>query len=140
MKPTPVLVATDFVLFGREADNLFVLLIQRLNQPFQHAWALPGGFLDPGEDLASCALRELEEETSVFLNHAEQVGVYDDPNRDPRGRVIAVAFSAIVKKDAVKPVAADDAKCLSWHLLSRLPKLAFDHDQMIREAKSKMLQ
>lgn len=137
MKPTPVLVATDFVLFGRKEDEVFVLLIQRLNPPFQNAWALPGGFLDPDEDLKACALRELQEETSIKLEEAKHVGIYDDPHRDPRGRVISVAYTANANKDQLNPKAADDAKSLAWHHLNKLPELAFDHKQIIQEAWAK---
>jgi 8-oxo-dGTP diphosphatase len=140
MKPTPVLVATDFVLFSTEGKETFVLLIQRLNPPFQNSWALPGGFLDPDEDLATCALRELAEETSVKLDKAQQLGIYDAPNRDPRGRVISVAYSAAITKNSINPRAADDAKNLCWQPLNNLPELAFDHQQIIEDAQARMLQ
>ncbi len=135
MKPTPVLVATDFVLFGLDDDAVFVLLIKRLNPPFKDSWALPGGFLDPCEDLKACALRELREETSVDLTDTELIGIYDDPNRDPRGRVVSVAYAAVVNKNSVNPKAADDAKSLAWHPLQKLPDLAFDHQRIITDAQ-----
>jgi 8-oxo-dGTP diphosphatase len=138
MKPTPVLVATDFVLFGIASNSVYVLLIQRLNPPFQNNWALPGGFLDANEDLKSCALRELAEETSVVLQKAEQVGIYDSPNRDPRGRVISVAYTALIEQEKYSPQAADDARSLKWHPLQDLPKLAFDHASIIKDARQKL--
>jgi 8-oxo-dGTP diphosphatase len=140
MKPNPVLIATDFVLFGIEGDGTFILLIQRLNPPFKDSWALPGGFLDPGEDLATCALRELAEETSVQLDKAQQLGIYDAPNRDPRGRVISVVYSAVITKKSINPKASDDAKNLCWQPLNNLPELAFDHQQIIEDARARMLQ
>ena len=134
MKPTPILVATDFILFGNEGEEVFVLLIQRKNPPYQNDWALPGGFLDPDEDLITGALREMREETSVVLTKGVQVGVYDDPERDPRGRVISVAYAASVQLNAVDPKPADDAKHLEWHPIKNLPALAFDHEQIIADA------
>ncbi len=139
MKPTPVLVATDFVLFGREGDQLFLLLIQRLNEPFKDNWALPGGFLDPGEDLEDCAIRELREETNVKLTKALQVGAYGHPERDPRGRVISIAFTAVINKGDHTAKAADDAKALRWFNLSALPDLAFDHHQIVKHAYRKLM-
>lgn len=135
MKPKPILVATDFILFGNDnKGEVFVLLIQRKNPPFQEDWALPGGFLDPGEELISGALREMSEETSVVLSTAVQIGIYDDPTRDPRGRVISVAYAASVCLEQVHPQPADDAKHLEWHPLKNLPALAFDHEQIIADA------
>ncbi len=132
--PDTFLVATDVVLFGRDGAEVFVLLIQRKNPPFKNSWALPGGFLDKPEDLLDGALRELAEETGIIINHATQVGAYGKPDRDPRGRVISIAFTAEVEKQTHKPVAADDATNVAWHPLARLPELAFDHQQIIADA------
>ncbi len=133
MMPTKYLVATDVVLFTQD-DALEVLLIQRKNQPFQNAWALPGGFLDPEEDLCAGALRELHEETGIKLMDATQLGAYGAPHRDPRGRVISIAFYAQTDKKAVKPKAADDAKNVGWFSVDALPPLAFDHAIIIADA------
>lgn len=132
--PDTFLVATDVVLFGRDGDSISVLLIQRKNPPFQNAWALPGGFLDKPEDLMEGALRELHEETGIILAHALQVGAYGKPDRDPRGRVISIAFTAEIEKKSQLPVAADDAKNVAWHPLNLLPELAFDHARIIQDA------
>ncbi len=134
MKPTAHLVATDIVLFSKLNNQNVVLLIMRKNPPFKNAWALPGGFLDVDEDLENCALRELEEETSVKLSQLNFVGVYGNPNRDPRGRVISVAYAALVNINQHEPKAADDAKNVGWKNLEDLPTLAFDHQQIIADA------
>ena len=136
MKPVPILVATDVVLFGI-GPEVSVLLIQRKNEPFKDAWALPGGFVDPDEDLMQAALRELVEETSVEITNAIQVGAYGNPGRDPRGRVVSIAYTAHVEITDVKPKAADDAKKVAWHPLKKLPELAFDHARIISDAAMK---
>ena len=138
MKPTPVLLTTDVVLFGKNSkEELHVLLIQRENPPFQNYWALPGGFVDPNEDLEDAAKRELFEETSLEINQLNQFGAYGNPNRDERGRVVTVAYFAEVNMYSYKPVAKDDAKNVSWFKLNKLPHLAFDHVQIISDALAK---
>lgn len=137
MKPTPVLLTTDIVLFSKNRNGeLQILLIQRKNPPFKDCWALPGGFVDPDEDLHPCALRELQEETGVKLEDLKQLGAYGDPKRDERGRVVTVAFWADLKKE-VEVFAADDAKNARWYIISELPGLAFDHDRIIQDAINK---
>lgn len=136
MAPEKFLVATDVVLFGIEATEVYVLLIQRKNPPFKNVWALPGGFLNKGEDLKEGALRELAEETGIKLNEIIQIGAYGKPNRDPRSRVISIAFVQTIQKNSQKPVASDDAKTVAWHSLGNLPELAFDHNQIIADART----
>jgi 8-oxo-dGTP diphosphatase len=101
-----------------------VVLIERKHPP--HGWALPGGFVDPGEPLHQAALREAKEEISLELTLTEQFFAYSDPNRDPRGPTVSVVFLAEAPPGAV-PVAADDAKHVETFPLDRLPPLAFDH-------------
>lgn len=134
MKPTPILVASDVVLFT-QTFPIEVLLIRRKNPPFQYDWALPGGFLEPEEDLMDGALRELREETNISLKSAVQIGAFGKPNRDPRGRVISIAFAAKTNKNLQQPKAADDAKELAWHPINNLPEIAFDHLKIIEEAQ-----
>ena len=131
--PEKLLVATDVVVLTA-ANPPEVILIQRKNEPFKEAWALPGGFLEPDEDIITGALRELREETGITLLDAQQIGVYGKPGRDPRGRVISIAYAAVVDKNTVKPQAADDAKHVAWHLVTHLPAVAFDHVQIISDA------
>ena len=134
MAPEKYLVATDVVLITNNQQPE-VLLIQRKKPPFKDAWALPGGFLEPDEDLLVGALRELAEETGVVLSEAVQIGAYGKPDRDPRGRVISIAFGAVVEKKELNPKAADDAKNVAWHPLHKLPQLAFDHEKIIVDAR-----
>lgn len=131
MKPTPVLLTTDVVLFSTQDE---VLLIKRFNPPFKNCWALPGGFVDPNEDLEPAAKRELAEETNVIVDKIWQVGAYGEPNRDERGRVVTIAFYGKVLKQDVNPKAADDAKEVGWFKLSQLPEMAFDHATIIADA------
>lgn len=108
-----------------------VLLIQRGWDPFKGAWALPGGHVDAGETSREAAARELGEEAGVEVDAAvlRQLGVYDAPGRDPRGRYVTVAYVAIV--DRLVPVAGDDAVAARWWPLNDLPELAFDHADIL---------
>lgn len=120
-----------------------ILLIQRGDEPYAGQWALPGGFVNEKEKLQSAALRELREETGLSypgmgLTH---VGVFADPDRDPRGWVVSVAFLAYVPLDTTggKPwppivKGSDDARDARWYEISALPHLAFDHGQIISTA------
>ena len=130
-----MLVATDIVLLGKDTfGGTSILLIQRKNQPFQFAWALPGGFVDPDEDLADGAKRELAEETGIKIESLRHVGAYGKPYRDPRGRVISIAFTANVSIEDFEPKAMDDAINIGWFSLDELPMLAFDHPEIIKDA------
>lgn len=132
-----MLLTTDIALFSKKRNGeLQILLIQRKNPPFKDYWALPGGFVDPDEDLLPGALRELQEETGVKLDNLKQLGAYGDPKRDERGRVVTVAFWADLKKE-VDVFAADDAKAANWFAINELPDLAFDHDRIIQDAIKK---
>jgi 8-oxo-dGTP diphosphatase len=111
-----------------------VLLVQRGQPPFLGSWALPGGFVDIDEPLEAAAKRELEEETGIGGLHINQERVYGDPQRDPRGRVISVAYSVILpleKWHLVSP--GSDAEKLRWFPANNLPGLAFDHQQIIMD-------
>ncbi|WP_369359587.1 NUDIX domain-containing protein [Streptomyces sp. cg2] len=109
-----------------------VLLIERGWPPYQGHWALPGGHVDPGETSRTAAARELEEETGVQVDASDlrQIGVFDRPDRDPRGRYITAAYLAAVPADT--PIAAgDDARSARWWPLEDLPPLAFDHADIL---------
>jgi len=121
-------VTTDIVLFTIRDHRLEIMLIRRGNDPFKDGWALPGGFVDFDEDLAACALRELEEETGVAGVYLEQLHTFGTPGRDPRERVISVAYYAPVPPDRISIRAASDAKEVAWFKLDKLPPLAFDHE------------
>jgi 8-oxo-dGTP diphosphatase len=131
-------VTADIVIVSLELEPR-VLLIRRADEPFQGAWALPGGFVDPDETLAEAAHRELQEETGVTGVHLEQLGAFGDPGRDPRGWTVTVAFLARLDRSAVKPKAGDDAAAVKWHPLDRPPKkLAFDHDKILARARARL--
>jgi 8-oxo-dGTP diphosphatase len=132
--PRPA-VTTDVVVFKNKKGQQSVLLIQRKNPPFKDMWALPGGFLDMEEDLLTCAQRELKEETNLSGLQLNELGTYSKPGRDPRGRTISVAYVAVLDKDKGSDLAAgDDAGDVKWFEISKLPKLAFDHDRIIHDA------
>lgn len=132
--PRPA-VTVDCVIFGLdESSTLKVLLIKRAHEPFRDQWALPGGFVDMDEPLETAALRELEEETGVKDLFIEQLFTFGDPDRDPRGRVISVAYYALVNLEE-HPVRADsDARNVEWFDIEALPKLAFDHGKIMNTA------
>ena len=108
-----------------------ILLIKRKNDPFKDYWALPGGFINYGEEtLEEAAIRELKEETSISATEISFIGNYSDPGRDPRGHTISHVYR--IKQWTGVPKAADDAKELQWFFLNNLPKLAFDHNKILK--------
>lgn len=133
--PRPA-VTTDCVVFAHDGNGLSILLIQRGGEPYKGAWAFPGGFLNMDETAEQGALRELQEETGLELNHVTQIGAFTEVDRDPRSRVITIAFYAFSKKCEVK--GGDDAALAQWFPIDQLPKLAFDHESILREAIEKM--
>ena len=132
--PRPM-VTVDVVVFTSQTDQLYVLLIQRAQEPSQRAWALPGGFVEMDESLEQAALRELEEETGLEDVYLEQLQTYGDPDRDPRGRVISVAYCTLLPSKNIQHVqGGGDARQARWFPLDELPNLAFDHNQIIADA------
>lgn len=126
-------VTTDCVIFGYDTkEGLSVLLIKRGIEPFKDHWAFPGGFIKMDEDAETGARRELREETSLETTHIEQFGCFSEVNRDPRERVITIAYYALVKKSEV--VGGDDASEAHWFPIDNVPPLAFDHDRILRVA------
>jgi 8-oxo-dGTP diphosphatase len=136
--PRPAL-SVDCVLFARGDQHTDVLLIRRKNEPYAGRWALPGGFVNTDETLEQAARRELEEETGVKLARLTQLGTWDAVERDPRERVITVAFVALVNAGEHAPEAADDAAEVRWFALDALPALAFDHAEIIAAAQERAL-
>ena len=129
--PRPA-VTGDCIVITKEA-NAKVLLIQRGDEPYKGCWAFPGGFMNMDETTEQCAIRELEEETGLKVNEVHQIGAYSKVNRDPRGRTVTVAYLAVIDKP-ISVVGQDDAAKAEWWPLSALPQLAFDHDEIIKDA------
>jgi 8-oxo-dGTP diphosphatase len=128
----------DLLLFDNCAKETTILLIKRKNDPYENHWALPGGFIDMDEKVADAARRELQEETGVKIDHIDFLGYYDDIDRDPRGRTVSFAFTAITDKSSHRVKAADDASDAQWYAIHQLPLLAFDHQMIIEQAISKL--
>ena len=126
-------VTVDIVLLTDILPYPQVLLIRRKNPPFKNLWALPGGFLEMDESLQESALRELHEETSISDVQLTQIGAYGDVNRDPRGRVITIAYWGVVKSEQQDAVAGSDASEVAWFPTVELPVLAFDHKDIIKK-------
>lgn len=131
-------VSTDIVIFTIQEQELKVLLIRRLSEPFQNGWALPGGFVEIDEDLDQAALRELQEETGISGVYLEQLYTFGKPDRDPRERVITISYYSLVPIDRLTVGAASDARELGWYDIEALPELAFDHKQIIAKAKQRL--
>jgi 8-oxo-dGTP diphosphatase len=130
--------AVDCVVFGLDETDLKVLLIQRKLQPFQHSWALPGGFVRVDETLDTAAKRELEEEAGVSDVFLEQLYTFGALDRDPRERVVSVAYYALAKLSDHRVRAATDAMGVGWFPLDDLPKLAFDHTEIVLRAHERL--
>lgn len=129
-------VTTDCVIFGFDGTNLNVLLVERGIEPYKGRWALPGGFMRMDESAEEGALRELKEETGLEGAYIKQFGTFTAPNRDPRERIITIAYYALVKIQEVR--GADDAADARWFPLNKIPSLAFDHDMILRTALNEL--
>lgn len=129
-------VTVDIIIFSIKENELKVLLIKRNLQPFKDMWAIPGGFVRSDEDLKTAAERELKEETGVDTAYLEQLYTFGEPKRDPRGRVITVAYFALINAEQSerKLSAATDVSEAKWFSIKELPKLAFDHREILEYA------
>jgi 8-oxo-dGTP diphosphatase len=129
-------VAVDAIVFGySKSDGVSVLLIQRKYPPFKNSWAIPGGFVLTNESLEEAVKRELVEETGIEVNYLEQLYTFGDPARDPRQRIISVAYVALVKSSQYRQLkASTDAENAQWFGITELPELAFDHHQILQAA------
>jgi 8-oxo-dGTP diphosphatase len=130
-------VTVDIVLFTIRDRRLQVLLIKRLAKPYANRYALPGGFVQADESVDAAAARELREETGVNKVYLEQLYTFGDPHRDPRGRVITVAYYALVP-DIKSLHAGTDAADAAWFPVSDLPPLAFDHLKIVEYAHTRI--
>jgi 8-oxo-dGTP diphosphatase len=135
--PRPA-VTVDCVVFGLGDGDLQVLLIRRALEPFAGRWALPGGFVQMGENLEEAARRELLEETGMTRVYLEQLYTFGDADRDPRDRVITVAYYALTKQLEHQVDAGTDAASAAWYPVAELPQLAFDHKKIIAVALERL--
>jgi 8-oxo-dGTP diphosphatase len=130
-------IAVDAVVFTIIDNGLNILLIERKKEPYKGKFALPGGFLENNEELEEAATRELHEETGVKDIFLKQLKTYGSVKRDPRGRVISVAFIALINSDR-ELVASSDALRANWHPTHSLPELAFDHEVIVKDALAQL--
>lgn len=135
--PRPA-VTTDCVIFGFDEGELKVLLIERGIEPYLGKWALPGGFIDMDEDAESCARRKLVQETGLEDIYMEQLYTFSDVDRDPRYRVISIAYYALVKLSDYNAQAGTDTTNIQWFSISDVPELAFDHACILEKAKERL--
>ena len=135
--PRPAL-TVDCVVFGLDEEDLKVLLIQRGLDPFKGKWALPGGFVKMDETLEEAARRELREETGIANVYLEQLYTFGDVNRDPRGRVVSVAYYALANLRDHTIAATTDASDAAWFAASDVPALAFDHADILETAVERL--
>lgn len=126
--------SVDAVVFGYEAGSISILLIKRKYEPFKGKWAIPGGFVLNNESLEEAVERELKEETGIKINYLEQLYTFGKPNRDPRGRVVSIAYFGLIRPDAFKIYAATDAEEVQWFNIHQLPELSFDHQDILDTA------
>jgi len=131
-------VTVDIAIFTIEDDDFKVLLIQRGIEPFEGSWALPGGFVGLDESLRRAAWRELKEETGVNAAFLQQLSAFGHPDRDPRERVITVAYYALIPNDRLELKASTDAREARLFSMNDLPELAFDHAKILRRAHQKV--
>ena len=131
-------VTVDIVIFTLREGSLQVLLVKRGVPPFEDQYAIPGGFIRGDESLEEAALRELHEETGVRNVFLEQLYTFGDPKRDPRGRVITVAYYALIASDKLSLVAGADAAEAQWFPTSGVPPLAFDHKSILDYALERL--
>ncbi len=135
--PRPAL-TVDIVVFALDEDDLKVMLIQRDLEPFAGQWALPGGFVRLDETLDAAARRELEEETGLKGIFLEQLYTFGEVDRDPRERIVTVAYFALVNLEGHKVQASTDARNAAWFAAGDLPALAFDHERIFDAALDRL--
>ncbi len=124
-------VTVDCVVFGLDEQDLKIILIERDLEPFKGRWALPGGFIHLNESLEQAAMRELKEETGIESVFLEQLYTFGQVSRDPRDRVISIAYYALVNLRDYTIKAATDARSAAWFSVDDIPQLAFDHNGIV---------
>ncbi len=133
----PVL-TTNIVVFTLRDEQLKLLLIRRRNAPFEGCWSLPGGVVGTDEDVEANAMRKLEDSTGLSGIYLEQLYTFSAPERDPRERVISVAYYALVASKRLQLRTDEDSEGVGWYSLNELPELAFDHAQMVDTAHQRL--
>lgn len=135
-KEQKIKVAVDAVVFGySKKDGVSILLIQRKYEPYKGSWAIPGGFILEDESLEEAVKRELLEETGIELKYLEQLYSFGKPGRDPRQRIISIAYLGLVKTTQYTELkASTDAENAQWFSIDKLPRLAFDHKDILHTA------
>ena len=136
MKQKGISLAVDAVVFGyAKTEGISILLIRRKYGPFKDGWALPGGFVLEDESLEEAVTRELKEETGIEVNYLEQLYSFGNPQRDPRRRIVSVAYFGLISSSTYKELnAGTDAGEARWFNIESLPQLAFDHEDIIEKA------
>jgi 8-oxo-dGTP diphosphatase len=125
----------DAVVFGYKADEgISVLLTMRTLEPFKGSWSLPGGFVLAHESLEQALSRKLKEDADIHVNYLEQLYTFGDPKRDPRKRIVTVAYYALVRAEIFETHKTKDIPAVAWFPVKKLPKLAFDHKEIIQKA------
>jgi 8-oxo-dGTP diphosphatase len=130
MITTPLLTVDALIIYEEK-----IVLIKRINPPYENMFALPGGFVEIGETVETAVVREAKEETGLDVEIIRLLGVYSDPKRDPRGHTVSVCF---IVEGSGKLKAGDDAKDAELFDIYNVPELAFDHNKIIKDAISIM--
>lgn len=139
MPKQSIKLTVDAVVFGYESTpKISVLLVKRKYEPYKGSWAIPGGFVEEGESLEEAVYRELKEETGVDIGYLEQLYTFGQPERDPRTRIVSVAYFGLVRPDTFKISASSDAEEVGWFDINKLPKLAFDHKEILNVAITRL--
>lgn len=131
-------VAVDVVIFTLRSQDLQVCLVRRGTDPYRDYWSLPGGFVRSNEALDDAAIRQLKEQTEVENVYLQQLYTFGEPERDPRHRVISVAYFALVSADKLSPDCLDKSDSLAWHSVYKLPVMAFDHSEIVDYALTRL--
>lgn len=137
MRQQNIALTVDVAVFKKTGSDWELLFIKRKKEPFKGKWALPGGFVDDGENLPDAAARELLEETGLAVNGLHQLGAFGKPGRDPRGHTVSIVYTAFTD-DTAEAVGADDAEEAKWFSVKNLPEMAFDHAEIVNLALQKI--
>lgn len=138
MSKKQIKLTVDAVVFGYEDGKVSVLLIKRKFAPFRGKWALPGGFVQAEESLEEAVERELFEETGVKVDYLEQLYTFGNTKRDPRGRVVSIAYFVLIKPNAYRINASTDAEVAQWFDINEIPPLSFDHEDILERAITRL--